>query len=61
MMINRFIRFYKYGSPSVPGSLMKNMLYKILWRLNLVHSPSMGCYKEYIAYKKMLAEVGDIY
>ena len=60
MIINRFIRFYKYASPNIPGSLIKNMIYKILWRLNLVKSPSMGCYKEYIDYKKMWVEVGDI-
>ena len=60
MIINKFRHFYKYGSPSVPGSLIKNIIHKILWRLNLVHSPSMGGYKEYIAYKKLWGKVGDI-
>ncbi len=60
MIINRFIHFYEYSSPSVPGSLIKNMIYKILWRLNFIKSPSMGLYKEYIYYKKIWGKVGDI-
>ena len=59
-MINKFIYFYKYGSPGVPGSLMKNIIYKSLWRLNLINSPSAGRYKEYTAYKRKWIEVGDI-
>jgi hypothetical protein len=60
MIINKFRYFYKCGSPNIPGSLIKNMIYKILWRLNFIKSPSMGSYKEYIAYRKMWGEVGDI-
>lgn len=60
MIINKFRYFYKYGSPSIPGSLIKNMIYKISWRLNFINSPSMRSYKEYIAYKKMWFEVGDV-
>lgn len=58
-MMNKFIRFYNI-SPSIPGSLIKNIVYKILWRLNLVESPSLGKYKDYISYKKIWSEVGDI-
>ena len=60
MIINKFRYFYKYGSPCMPGPLIKNIIYKLLWRLNLIESPSMGCYKQYIAYKKLWGEVGDI-
>lgn len=49
MIINKFIRFYKFGSPGVPGFFIKNLIYKILWRLNLVESPSMGYYKNNIS------------
>ncbi|MCD3223782.1 hypothetical protein [Clostridium botulinum] len=44
-------RFYKCGSPSIPGGLIKNLMYKILWRLNRIESPSMGRYKTYIKYR----------
>lgn len=54
-------KFYKYGSPGVPGSLMKNLIYKILWRLNLVKSPSIGDYKTYIENRKMWSKLGDIF
>lgn len=44
--MNKLKRFYVCGSPSVPGGLVKNLAYKILWRLNLIESPSMGSYKK---------------
>ncbi|MEG1256611.1 hypothetical protein [Clostridium sp.] len=47
MIIDRFIHFYRYKSPGISGSVIKNLIYKISWRLNLVESPSMGKYKTY--------------
>ena len=52
MIINKFRCFYKYGSPGIPGPLIKNIIYKLLWRLNLIESPSMGRYKQDLDYKK---------
>lgn len=45
-MIGKFIYFYRYGSPHIPGSLIKNLIYKIYWRLNIIESPSLGIYKD---------------
>lgn len=50
--MNIFVNFYKYDSPNIPGPLIKNFIYKILWRLNMVQSPSMGKYRTYVEIKK---------
>lgn len=55
------LKNFYYGSPSVPGSLIKNMIYKILWRLSLVNSPSMGDYETYIKNRKSWRESSNIF
>ena len=47
-MIKKFKWWYKFGSPNAGrANIVQNLIYKILWRMNYIHSPSCGAYKQF--------------